>query len=311
MSREMTASSQSTQSHLYPLFIGIKKRVNNILDQYNNDKNFLEDVSVDIEAIAYNNGIKGIYSVPPFLIQYDHSHLFKDDIILLNKDDKSEHRFSIAHEIAHFILGRGKNNQVIARSEIRPITENLEESFLSSSAFSEITKFSSRVISDFVSEIIDKPVTSKNASKLIMKTANKFFDEKIKPFYEGLKDITSPYPLTEDMLKPLKDEIQQYIFEIVLKVCEEEIADYFAANLLVPTERFILWEDETDETIADKFKVSVKCIQKRRGEIERELDFMIPKNQSSDTEIEELEIASIDELDSLLEANNIHVDGGF
>jgi len=144
-----------------------------------------------------------------------------------------------------------------------------------------------------------------------MKTANKFFDEKIKPFYERLKDTTSTYTFTEDMLKPLKDEILKYIFEIVEKVCEEEIADYFAANLLVPIERFILWENETDELIADKFKVSIRCIQKRREEIERERDFMIPKNQSSNTKIEELEIASIDELDSILEANTIHVDGGF
>jgi Zn-dependent peptidase ImmA (M78 family) len=306
MSIETTLSNHKNQSSLYPLFIGVKERVNSILEQCIG-KNYLEDVSVDIEAIAYNNGVKGIYPVPPFLIQYDHSRLTKDKVILLNNDDKLEHRFSIAHEIAHLIFGRGKNNQVIARSEIRPITEKLENSVFSFSAFSEVTNFCSKVIADSVSDIIDKPVASKNVLKLLLKTANKFFDEKIKPFYEELKSYTS----TEELINLLKDEILKYIFEIVIKVCEEEIADYFAANLLVPTERFILWEDETDEIIAKKFKVSVKCIQKRRCEIERELDFMIPKNQSSDTKIEELEMASIDELDSILEANTIHVNGGF
>jgi len=126
MSTEMTVSS--TQSNLYPLFLGIKELANNILDKYKN-QNFLEDTFIDIETIAYNNGIKGIFLVPPLLIQYDHSHLTNDDKILLNKDDELEHRFSIAHEVAHLVLGRGMNNKVIARAKIRPITENLEISF--------------------------------------------------------------------------------------------------------------------------------------------------------------------------------------
>jgi len=54
------------------------------------------------------------------------------------------------------------------------------------------------------------------------------------------------------------------------KAIEKEVADYFAANLLVPTERFILWEDKTDEEIARAFCVSVSCIQKRRLEIKKE-----------------------------------------
>jgi len=311
MSIEMTIRRENNQSNLYPFFIGIKKRVNNILDKYINN-NLLENTFIDINEIAYNNGIKGIIPVLPLFVQFDHSHLTNDDIILLNnEDDELERRFSIAHEVAHYILGRGNDNKVIARAEISPITETFKKSFFSISEFSEITKFCSKEIADLVSEIIGKPVAIKNALKFFLKTANKFFDERINPFYEEIKNIPSTYTFTEDILKPLKDEIQKYIFEIVIKVCEEEIADYFAANLLVPTERFILLEDETDEFIADKFKVSIKCIQKRREEIERERYFMIPIDQSSDTKIDELEMASIDELDSVLEANTIHVNGGF
>ena len=54
----------------------------------------------------------------------------------------------------------------------------------------------------------------------------------------------------------------------------EEIADYFAANLLVPIERFMLWEDRPDEEIAAAFKVPVECIEKRREEIELELEYL-------------------------------------
>jgi len=58
----------------------------------------------------------------------------------------------------------------------------------------------------------------------------------------------------------------------------EDIADYFAANLLIPTERFILWEDKTDEEIAKAFGVEPKCIKKRRDEIEYELHVLTPNN---------------------------------
>jgi Zn-dependent peptidase ImmA (M78 family) len=87
---------------------------------------------------------------------------------------------------------------------------------------------------------------------------------------------------------------------------EETMADYFAANLLIPTERFILWEDETDEEIARAFRVEAKCIRKRREEIEMELDLMTPKDLSSDVKIEDSPPLTLDELKQILEANSIH-----
>jgi len=59
----------------------------------------------------------------------------------------------------------------------------------------------------------------------------------------------------------------------------EDIADYFAANLLIPTERFILWEDKTDEEIAKAFGVESKCIKKRREEIGYELNVLAPNDR--------------------------------
>jgi hypothetical protein len=54
----------------------------------------------------------------------------------------------------------------------------------------------------------------------------------------------------------------------------EDFFDYFAANLLVPIDRFQLWEDKTDKKIAEAFKVEAKCIKKRRCEVEYEMDIL-------------------------------------
>ena len=89
----------------------------------------------------------------------------------------------------------------------------------------------------------------------------------------------------------------------------EDIADFFAGNLLVPTERFILWEDKSDKEIAMAFGVEEECIRKRREEIEHELYIMMPKDLSSDAEIEEPAPLSLDELDHILEAHSAHDNG--
>lgn len=47
----------------------------------------------------------------------------------------------------------------------------------------------------------------------------------------------------------------------------EDFFDHFAACLLIPINRFQLWEDKTDKEIAEAFKVEEKCIKKRRQEV--------------------------------------------
>ena len=90
---------------------------------------------------------------------------------------------------------------------------------------------------------------------------------------------------------------------------EEIIADYYAANLLIPTERFILWEDKTDEEIAAAFGVEPKCIRERRKEIRQELNLLLPKNLSSDVKIEKMTPLSLNELKTALEGHGIHDSG--
>jgi len=90
------------------------------------------------------------------------------------------------------------------------------------------------------------------------------------------------------------------------KAVMETIADYFAANLLIPTERFILLEEKTDEEIADAFGVEPKCIRKRRGEIEQEIALLTPENLSSDVIIEDKAPLSLDELNNILKGHCIN-----
>ena len=80
---------------------------------------------------------------------------------------------------------------------------------------------------------------------------------------------------------------------------EENVADYFAAVLLVPTERFILWEDHADEDIAKAFMVEPKCIKKRRKEVEYELGILSPKALSSGVRIEETTPLMLDKLNNI------------
>ncbi|GHU10394.1 hypothetical protein FACS1894151_09710 [Spirochaetia bacterium] len=61
----------------------------------------------------------------------------------------------------------------------------------------------------------------------------------------------------------INDVLQQFI--------NEDLADYFAANLLVPMNRYLLWEDRSDQEIARAFGVEVKCIKRRRQEIANDL----------------------------------------
>jgi len=94
-----------------------------------------------------------------------------------------------------------------------------------------------------------------------------------------------------------------------LEADTEVIADYFAANLLIPTEHFILLENKSDEEIANVFGVEAKCIGKRREEIENELDLITPNNLSSDIDLKNQAPLSLDELDHVLEGYNNHDSG--
>jgi uncharacterized phage-associated protein/Zn-dependent peptidase ImmA (M78 family) len=200
------------------VFKEIKKWVDLIIPK-ENDRCFTENPIVDIKAIARERGISIIQPLPPNEVEYKHAILLGPIIFLNSQDNPEKQRFSIAHEIYHFLTKRDDNMALaVARRG---------ETWKREHAYSD-------------------------------------------------------------------------------EVIEEEIADYFAANLLIPTERFILWEDKKDEEIAKAFGVEPKCIKKRRKEIEHELKMMEPKNLSSNVDLKDMAPLSLDELDSILEGHSSH-----
>ena len=197
----------------YTIFSGIKLKTNQMITQEKNT-DYTVDPSVDVAVIAKKAGITEVKLVQPSAVQDHHSILNENKIFINNADTQDEQRFSIAHELSHFISNK-----------------------------------------DYITHLRKK---------------NK------KAFMDSEEAIS------------------------------EEIADYFAANLLVPTERFILWEDKSDGKIAKAFNVPKACIKKRREEIEHEIDLLTPKALSSNVNLDEQVPLSPKELDQFLKKLDYH-----
>jgi Zn-dependent peptidase ImmA (M78 family) len=100
------------------------------------------------------------------------------------------------------------------------------------------------------------------------------------------------------------------LYKTITEVVEEEIADYFAANLLVPAEMLSLWEDKSNSRIARAFGVPVKCIVKRRRyEIKHELDYLTSEYLSSRKEINVSVPSSPNELTCIAGGRSVHYAG--
>jgi Zn-dependent peptidase ImmA (M78 family) len=251
----------------YSIYPTIKSQIAQVLP-FDNNVNYAENPFVDIEAAAKKIGIKVIFRVQPEFVRNGHSMLLESDMILLNKEDsEEEQRFSVAHEIAHFVNGgNDKNKNFVARA-----IDNEWESFIKE-----------------------------------LSNNNEFDITKIKPV----------------------------ISMRIERAFNKEIADYFAANLLVPTKRFLLWKGKSDKEIAYAFGVNIKCIQKRRLEIEKENEInlkemmnrritidrgdvigigkvKIPKTQEFNHEIQLLSFLDIQESETSFVSTciHLHIDG--
>lgn len=78
-------------------------------------------------------------------------------------------------------------------------------------------------------------------------------------------------PYASDIVKRNKKAARGKISKTRQEEEKEELADHFAANLLVPIHRFQFWENKNDDEIAQEFNVAKDCIVKRRKELEDEL----------------------------------------
>jgi Zn-dependent peptidase ImmA (M78 family) len=281
----------------------IKRQIDRILVE-DDDFNFFEKPLVDIYSIARKIGIK-ILPVPAEAINNKHAILKKignDFVIFINLNDSDEEqRFSIAHEIAHIILMKINPPSVV--------------NYLTTSNEEMPTK--TRLLVDHQLETIEKQNSKDNETvaekelntvyNMIAQIASNILGKAVseKTAHAVYDKVLEAYSMI--YLKAIDyNEIKKIIYEAIEETIEEEIADYFAANLLVPTERFVLWEDKSLEEIAHIFKVNVGCIKKRKEqEIENELVFLMPENLSSDVKLEKKPPLSLDELRHLLGGSSI------
>ena len=276
--------SQQKIRNLRKLYFKIKGKKDELLAKYN-DNSFVDDPSVDIETIAKENGITEIVCVPPKEINYERA-IFNGTVIKLNKKDSPvEKRFSIAHDLKHYLYEKEeyyKTREIIfkkpyliykrkeieqkagyiarfaktSKSERKPI---LKANILLKLHLRDYFKLLSKKVAEIVSVNIGRDVPIETAKRAIKKLSSNYFSNNNDLIYISSKD---------------------FITDVINKLYDEETADYFAANLLVPTSRFILWEDKPDNVIAKAFNVPIKCIKKRREEIQSEIVFMTINRKS-------------------------------
>jgi len=270
-------SAYQNSDNLYKVYLTIKDKVNKILIKYD-DISYLGDPSIDIDAITKEYGIVEIVPVPPEEINFEHAVLDDRDksrivIKVNNTDSKEEQLFSAAHELEHFFK---KNADMLKKADIFRHTEfekkaNVLKDADSFTKSNKLSNLAARTGGNYkkVVKIIKRVNGTKPVAKYIAETVSKNIGKKVsvdKAYVELAKMLVS-----ED--DTIKKKNENFLTGIINRLYDEEIADYFAANLLVPTERFIFWEDKSDKEIAKAFKVSKACIQKRRKEVKHEVEF--------------------------------------
>ena len=103
----------------------------------------------------------------------------------------------------------------------------------------------------------------------------------------GHIDITAEYKVARQGTSKINELYDKILTESIIntellqKLLEDRLADFFAASLLVPINRFLLLEDKSDTEIAKAFGVEEKCIVNRREEINDILPKLIVNTQSS------------------------------
>jgi len=266
---------------------------------------------LDIEKIAKKYQIKNVRSVLPEDFSNKHAVLIevnKEYIILVNKfKNKDEQRFSIAHEIEHFISKKTEKNlssyeKYLPSSFIAQAIAGLYIYYISKTNNRTIPKLAHlpckidikalidyfpnetntiKSRSDYLSQLKNLKKNKNYKNEIITRMKARSFSKLIasdisltlnKPISE-----TKTYAVLYKHLKLVnkKMSVKTALHNTIAEIIEEEIADYFAANLLVPIELFALWEDKSDNKIAQAFGVPKKCIKKRRKyEVEHETDYI-------------------------------------
>ena len=267
--------------NLCRIFLTIKKKTNEILSKYD-DVDYLTDPLINIIAIANEYGIK-VIPVEPKDINYEHAVLDDSDknniLIKVNKEDSAEEQFfSVAHEMEHYFKKKADNLRkidVFKYSDPSTKTALFEKTnlFKSSNDLDELAARTGDNYKEAV-KIVKRTKGAERIASYIADTVSKNLgkDVSIKKAYVALaKSILKTNEI-------LKSSNEPFLLKIINQLYDEEIADYFAANILLPSERFRLWEHKSNRVIAKAFKVPKACVAKRRKEIEDEIFFIKSEN---------------------------------
>jgi len=271
-------------NNLQRIFLTTRKKTNEILSKYD-DVDYVNNPSVDVYTIANDLGIQ-VIRVLPEDINFEHAVLDdtdKENILIKvnNKDNELEQRFSIAHELEHYFKKKAEIQKKVAMLEK---TDVFKDSDLTKKT-AVIGKTDLLKKSNEIEDLAARTGNNyKKAAKIVekCKEANAVaqFVANVASFNLGI-DVHKKKVYIEiaKLLLKQKPNIQsdKFIYTITNTLYDEEIADYFAANILVPYERFIHWEKKSNSVIAKAFKVPVTCIKKRRKEIKSEKDFISSK----------------------------------
>lgn len=259
------------QDNFRTVFLNIKQKTDELLAAYNN-VDFLENPAVPVRVIALANGILAIEEVHKDKIAGKHATLENGVIKLSDEDSPVEQNFSVGHEMDHDFKGKAdERKKEDAREQVMNIFKKLEivnilDEQLIKQARS-VVKAAARSNYGKVIQRLKKYPCFTQIAQSIAENASAHLGKQIpedKAYNSIAKLIcTGNSTLDNDFIHKATDDLYN-----------EEVADYFAANLLVPVERFVLWEDRPDEEIAAAFKVSANCIAKRREEIKLELVFL-------------------------------------
>jgi Zn-dependent peptidase ImmA (M78 family) len=278
----------------------IYKKVTELLHEY--DKPYKirsRDPSVDIWNIAQEGFDAEIKFIPENEWPYANKHAFADTedgvfCINLNEKDKSNEtrcRFSIAHELGHFAFSHialpskvacklvGNNianermqlfNTIAVENVIKIKISEQQLKYMRESLF-KLSEKDLQVPPVFLNYLF-KPDTAKHGSK----RQKKYYYNVSHEWGHIVFNDSYSYKVSPRVARPITSNPVSRAFRLVFKNNKgrDELADHFAANLLVPIYRFQHYLDKSDNELAGYFKVEEKCIKKRRKEIKAEMNVL-------------------------------------
>jgi len=285
-------TDQLSTSYLHNIYIDINELTNKIRMPYTKDGSLI--TLKKIKQIVKDFGLRIKY-VEPDLITHDRARLdYEKKLIYVNKEiNKKQQLFSIAHELGH----HQDENFIKTFPDIQDLLNNNKKLFNS--------KVLLNTSKESITYVAREPQAAKqDADFTTQKTPNDIIIQYFSKYYfDPVKDIilaTTGIEISEKTYNMLFKKnyyfetdnryinfysiicheyyslFRKFMANLITKIITEELVDYFAANLIIPTTCFLPLDLKPDREIASIFSVTENCVIKRRQEIENELRFLYP-----------------------------------